>query len=260
MPQLSAPELHRPVAQADSSLKALFDSLSEALLVIDRSQRINTANKAWAQLTDTALEQSKNKSFIDYIHPEDIANWRFLSQQTSSNKTEILWLRLLCARGTTKWCEVRLQRLHAQHPYPLSASIHDITDKVEADKLKHAQSRKLQSLINNLPAMLYRAKNNASWVMEYLSQGCLFVTGYPREQLLCQSATNLGGLILKEDAQRVWHDVQLALRQNKSFDIRYHIRQRSGQIVEVQDLGRGTYDAQGLVRGIEGVIVIADQA
>lgn len=260
MPQLATPELCRPQAHKDAHLSALINSLSEALLIIERSQQISSANKAWAKLTGTSVRPSQKKSFIDYIHPEDIANWRYLSEQVPSDRTEVLWLRLQCSNAGVKWCEVRLQRLHTQQPYPLTASIYDITEKLADDKLKQAQNHKLHSLINNLPGMLYRAKNNASWMMEYISQGCLYVTGYPRERLLNQSSTSLGGLILKQDASRVWHEVQAALRERKSFDIRYHIRQRSGQVIAVQDLGRGTYDTQGLVNGIEGIIVIAGQS
>ena len=43
---------------------------------------------------------------------------------------------------------------------------------------------KLDSLINNLPNLFYRVKNDKNWTAEYISEGCYKLTGYKSEEFI----------------------------------------------------------------------------
>ena len=59
----------------------------------------------------------------------------------------------------------------------------DITERRRAEAALWESQRALSTLLSNLPGMAYRCANDPDWTMEYLSEGCLALTGYPPSDL-----------------------------------------------------------------------------
>ncbi|MDH3256867.1 MAG: GAF domain-containing protein, partial [Nitrospinota bacterium] len=63
------------------------------------------------------------------------------------------------------------------------------------DQVKHRTSelresqRVLETLISNLPGMVYRSLNDKTWTMKYVSDGCESLTGYSASDLMSQKVT-----------------------------------------------------------------------
>lgn len=241
--------------QAAIPFQALLDSLHETVLILDQSQHIQFINRDWQRLSGYALSESFERQFTDFIHPEDRVNWLNAFQQISNKPSDIVWLRLLTKDQAIRWCEIRFQPMSAHSSYPVSATLCDITPQVRDEQVRNADHRSLQSLVDRIPAMLYRARNNKSWTMEYVSQACELITGYPAEALLNQSQLTLGSMIHDDDSLPVWEQVQEALEANTVFDLTYRITRSDGSSVMVQDKGRGLYSESGMVLGVEGIIL-----
>ena len=64
----------------------------------------------------------------------------------------------------------------------------------------------------------------------------------------------LGDLIVEEDRQRVWDEIQRALAEGRGFELRYAIRRRDGQIRHVHEYGQGIYAEDGDVIALEGLL------
>lgn len=93
------------------------------------------------------------------------------------------------------------------------------------------------SLLNNLPGIAYCCQNDSTWTMEYVSRGCFQLTGYKPEDLIRNRNVSFGSLIHPEDRKDVRQKVEQALADNKSFDMVYRIRTRSGAIKWVREMG-----------------------
>jgi hypothetical protein len=63
-----------------------------------------------------------------------------------------------------------------------------------------------------------------------------------------------GDLILEEDRERVWEEVQEALSEHRSFELRYAIRRKDGGIRHVREHGHGVYGEDGQVVALEGIV------
>lgn len=57
---------------------------------------------------------------------------------------------------------------------------------------------KLETLIGNLNGFVYRCKYDKNWTMEYLSEGCLKITGYSPEELIENKVISFNDLIVAE--------------------------------------------------------------
>ena len=89
--------------------------------------------------------------------------------------TELLLLRCLIRTGESRRVEARLRRLADG----FIVSLADVSGQMQWRHYMQASHRSLSNLLDGLPMMVYRCRNNRHWSMEYVSAGCLELTGYP---------------------------------------------------------------------------------
>lgn len=114
--------------------------------------------------------------------------------------------------------------------------------------------RRLATLMSNLPGMAYRCQNDPDWTMEFVSDGCLALTGYQAEQLLHNSGASYAQLIHADDREMVWQSVQTALKEKQPFQLIYRIVTARKAVKWVWEQGQGIFDGNGEVVALEGFI------
>lgn len=122
-----------------------------------------------------------------------------------------------------------------------------------ADRELEESRRRLETLVDNLPGMVYRCLNDPGWTMEWVSQGSAPLTGYCPADFM-RGRVSYGDLIDPEDRQRVWDEVQQAVSEGRAFQLVYRIRARDGAQKWVWERGRGVFDASGKLVALEGFI------
>ena len=131
--------------------------------------------------------------------------------------------------------------------------------RTHCDQVKAAlveSRRNLGTLMRNLPGMAYRCRNTPDWIMEFVSEGCRELTGYPPEAILNSQSIAYGDLIHPEDRTLVWQNVQVGLKEQRPFHLIYRLIHASGQIRWVWERGCGVYDAAtGELLALEGLIL-----
>ncbi len=126
----------------------------------------------------------------------------------------------------------------------LSESARDVTES----------RRRLSTLMGNLPGMAYRCANDPQWTMEFISDGCLELTGYPPEDIVGNSEVSFGDLILEEDRQCIRDAVELGLAHRRPFQMVYRIRTASSGVKWVWEKGMGIFGDDGGLQALEGFI------
>jgi PAS domain S-box-containing protein len=130
----------------------------------------------------------------------------------------------------------------------------DITEAKRAEQKLREKERALSTLMSNLPGLAYRCRNDASWTMEFLSEGCLELTGYAPAELLGSAPKAYVDIIHPEDRERVWEEVQAALREGKKFQLLYRIVPKEGGEKWVWEQGLGVCSATGKLEVLEGFV------
>ncbi len=106
-------------------------------------------------------------------------------------------------------------------------------------------SRILDTLVNNLEGMVYRCRQDASWTMLFVSQGCVALTGYAPEDLIGNAHVSYEEITHPEDRLRVRQDIENAVSNGQRFSVHYRIITSHGQVKWVHERGIGVLDELG---------------
>lgn len=109
-------------------------------------------------------------------------------------------------------------------------------------------------LLDNLPGIVYRCQNKPDWTMEFISEGCFELIGYPVADLLHNAKISYKDIIIPEDRDLVWEKVQKGVRSKQSYTAEYRIITSDGKIKWVWEKGKAVFNPEGEVRYLEGFI------
>lgn len=115
------------------------------------------------------------------------------------------------------------------------------------------QQQQLEMLLGNLPGVAYRCDYNKARTLRVVSQGCETLTGFSSEQLVGEQA-RWTELVHKPDRERVWGEVQAALKIGKTYEVQYRIFAKDGTQKWVWERGCGLIDDDGQIRSLEGFV------
>ncbi len=242
----------------EESLKELADikfALDESAIVAmtGRRGRITYVNDKFCEISKYSREELIDHRIIDPgYHPEGEDPWRTMARGG-------VWrgeLRDRAKDGSIYWVDTTIVPFLDERgePYRYVAIRHDITTRKLAEEELRESQRVLSTLMSNLPGMAYRCRNDPDWTMQFISEGCLELTGYPSGDLIGNRRRSYGDLIHAEDGDRVWDDVQAALGERRPFQFTYRIETASGAERWVWEQGRGVFSPEGELLALEGFI------
>jgi PAS domain S-box-containing protein len=132
-----------------------------------------------------------------------------------------------------------------------------IAERDQVETTLRETQRTLSTLLSNLPGMAYRCRNNRERTMEFVSEGCFELTGYPPAEMVAGMAYS--DLIHSEDQETMWDKMQAALKENRPFQLTYRLIAVSGQEKWAWEQGRGVLSSQGKLLAVEGFITDATE-
>lgn len=240
--------------ESEARFRKFFEENHAVMLVIDpENGAITDANPAavayygWdrAALLKTSISQ------INTLSPKEIRKQMNLAR---SGKRRYFQFRHHRADGSVREVAVYSGPIRMKDKEMLLSLIFDITERVEARRKLAESQRQLSTLMRNLPGMAYRCKNDPAWTMEFVSEGCLDLTGYPSDALIGNARISYADLIHPEDREDIWRQVQKALEQHEPYELTYRIFTSKGMLKWVWERGQGIFGENGEVERLEGFI------
>ncbi|WP_129677614.1 GGDEF domain-containing protein [Candidatus Chloroploca sp. Khr17] len=110
-------------------------------------------------------------------------------------------------------------------------------------------------LIANLPGVAYRCRFDRDWTMEFVSEGCFKLTGYPSEALLYNQKVAYNDLIHPEDRERVWEGWQAASAQRTPVQLEYRLIAATQREKWIFEQGAFVCDEAGQIQALEGLLI-----
>ncbi len=241
-------------AQRGATLAGVLDGIDVVVFAMSGNSHLIYVNAAWERLSGFPATQTRGTSLMDYVHPRDqSAVLRYL--EDPKRDTDGLVARWVIRDGACLRLEMRV------HPVTggpkrqgYVGTLTDVSRRAQAEDVRLASHRTLDTLINNLPGMVYRCRNNPDWTMEFVSRGAGGLTGYRPEELINNRRIPYADLILDADRPQVWDSVQTCLREKRPFELTYRIRTAQGIEKWVLERGLGNFSTNGELLGLEGFI------
>lgn len=216
-------------------------------------------NPMYEKLLGRTKEELKHISWMDLTHPDDLA--LDLEYYSKFKVGEIdrydMEKRYVRPDGSTVWTHMILSPLKLENNprYNHICLITDISKRKEIEQVLYDSQRSKMVLLDNLPGMAYRCKPDREWTMEFVSQGCYALTGYPSESLIQNKEICFNQLILKKYQDLLWFRWEYILNQRGKLTEEYEIITASGETKWVWEQGQGIYDEAGNVVALEGLIL-----
>ncbi|MEC9491128.1 PAS domain S-box protein [Flexistipes sp.] len=142
----------------------------------------------------------------------------------------------------------------------LVGTILDVTEKVNSEKEISEKQRKLETLMSNLPGMVYQCLNDPDWTMLFVSNGCVDLTGYSAEKLINNNYVSYGSIIHHDDQTKIWEKVQESIKRNNNFVSTYRILTKEGDIRWVWEQGVKVGKNENGIDVLEGYITDITEA
>jgi diguanylate cyclase (GGDEF)-like protein/PAS domain S-box-containing protein len=120
-------------------------------------------------------------------------------------------------------------------------------------KLNQSQ-RELSTIIDSTSGVFFRISYDHDWGKDYISQGCLNLTGYFPSELFFDDKIDLAKITYPFDLQRVLDIINHSINRKTNYSIEYRIFTKNNQEKWVWEKGKGIFNRQGKLLGIEGFI------
>jgi anti-anti-sigma factor len=226
-------------------------------VVIGTDGLLRAWNPAWERAFGSTAGAPDGRSVRDLLHPDDRARVEGeLGKLARGEEALTFSARLVGAGGSERFTEWNAVALPEEDGGAVMAVVLDVTDRHAAILEAIEKERFLETLMANLPGMVYRCLNDPQWTMVFASAGTEALTGYTQEDLLFNKSVAFGvDITVPEDQGPVWDVVQEALARREPFVLKYRIRTKGGALKWVQEKGRGIFDDTGELLGIEGFVI-----
>lgn len=251
-------QIETELKNSETRFRSIFENANIAMTVANNEGKILMCNQAFIDLIGYTKDELLKMSFKDFSHPDDYDKDRFY--YTSLMKGEIdkyrIEKRYIRKNGNVVegLLAVSFVRNEAEELLYSVRMLEDITDRKKAEKALRESERRSKTLVNNLPGIVYRIRNDETWSVEYVSDGCYELCGYIPEDFYNNSKINFWELTYPDDRIPLKKEVMLGLNSKTRYQMNYRIITSDGKIKWVWEQGQGVVADDGSVIALEGFI------
>ncbi|NDV16222.1 PAS domain S-box protein [Muricauda sp. TY007] len=119
--------------------------------------------------------------------------------------------------------------------------------KGKSTSLLFEGDRKLRTLVENLPGIVFRCKNDKNRTMQFISDGCKWITGYWPKEFCRTGGITWTSLIHHMDEEDVWNKIQTAVDKKEKFQLEYRIMDKDGSVHWISETGVAVEKKEGTV-------------
>ncbi|MFH0974792.1 MAG: PAS domain S-box protein [Spirochaetota bacterium] len=244
------------IIESEAKYRTVVESSLVGVYII-QDNLLRFVNKRWCIIYGYSTEEIINKiSPLDLTPPEEKNKVAENIKKRLSGEIDSIEYETKAIRKDGRIINIRVMGsvvLYNGRP-AISGTVINITERKQAEENLKESERRFATLINNLPGLVYRCKNDLNWTMEYLSDRCEELTGYLPEDLLNNTVLSYNDLIHPEDRKQVYDSVQNHINIKQSYQMTYRIKTAQETVKWVWEKGTGVFNETGELMALEGFI------
>lgn len=239
---------------AKEMYRLLVDNSDHAIGLIDPEGKILFYNKAAARYHGMEQDEITGKYFQEFYSEEDAAKIMEIKQeafQTQKVSEGIIRLHLLGNNYVVKLRAIPIFESDGSLEM-IQTMGYDLTAQYDYMAKLQETNQQLEKILEKLPSALYSSTYDSQqkiFTYEYLSPVIEDITGFSRDEFIQDNSFFLK-LIHPEDLKNTEGPDNI-INKGKSHNLKYRIKQKSGDIIhvtdsfEIEDLGDGKYKITG---------------
>ncbi|WP_347840078.1 PAS domain S-box protein [uncultured Draconibacterium sp.] len=232
--------------------EAHFRFLSEASfegIIIHDNGKILEINETLLRITGYSREELIGKNLLsDFILEKD---WPKVLESLQKDIPKPFVVSARKKDGTIGYAEIEARSIPFKGKNVRIAAVRDISERYFLQEAVKESREQLNRLLDNLPGVAYNCKNNKSWSMNFMSEGCFSLFGYhPKE--LTNGTIRYDDLIHPDDKKYVWNTIQKSITEKKSYELEYRIKTKNDTEKWVWERGKAIYNDKEIL--LEGFI------
>jgi PAS domain S-box-containing protein len=240
--------------ESEGRFREMADNVRDVFYNFDaESGRILYVNPAYEALwgRTTASLYADGMSYLEGVHPEDRAKAGDAHARQLRGETTETEYRVVRPDGSLSWVFDRAVPVFREDRVErIVGTVRDVTENRRMLDALQEGERRLAAILHNLPGMAYRCRLDRDWTMLFVSEGSEALTGYMPADLVGNAVVAFGDLVHPEDQERIYNEVMEAVREDRTFELEYRLRTRSGEEKRVWERGRFLPDGgEGRLKG-----------
>jgi len=251
--------LSNQLKESEGLFKAIFEQSPIGIATISINSQTTRVNPAYVNIISRTSQDIVGNDWKAMTHPQDLEKEEilfnsFLKGDISDYEIE---KRLVTKLGETFWVKLGISSLDidGSEEFKYLCLVEDISERKKVSEALKESERSKSVLLSHIPGLAYRCLNDENWTMEFVSDGCIDLTGYKPSDLVGNKVISYREIIdsqHREILRKQWDQVLL---KHDNFRAEYEIKTKDNQIKWVLELAQGIYDLKGNVIALEGIII-----
>jgi PAS domain S-box-containing protein len=249
-------ETRRQLNKSEENYRLLVENQTDLVVKLDVTGRFVFVSPTYCEMFQKNQEELLGEEFLPLVREHD--------QEVTEKAMEDLYRppyschveQRAFTNGRWRWLEWVFKAVLDEESNVLATVGvgREITKQKEILEVLWENHRTITNLLSNLPGMVYRCFYHREWIMEFVNDGCIPLTGYTPADLIHNRKIPYAELIHPEDRERVLNEMHLAVGRNIPFSLTYRIITAMGENKVVWDQGRGVLSPEGSLLTLEGFI------
>ncbi|MCX7027048.1 MAG: PAS domain S-box protein [Spirochaetes bacterium] len=256
--QISA--LNDTAARQQRLMNAIFNQAPAGISLMKGRRHYPMVNDTYLKILGRSREDLLTMDWTEITYKDDLEADAEKYGRLERGEIEgyDLEKRFLRGDGSTVWTDmsIRTLKFEGSKDDPTHVCIlRDISERKKFE-LDLAESERSKSVfLDQLPGIAYRCVRGQRWRMEFVSQGCKFLTGYTSSEIVDGKAVSIEKIIRPEYQHELWKKVARALCDRTSVNHEFEITTADGGRKWVLLYGKGIYGIGGRAEALEGIVI-----
>ena len=252
-------KLSNQLKESEGLFKAIFEQSPIGIATISTNSQTTRVNPAYVNIISRTNQDIVGNDWRSMTYPTDLEKEEvlfksFLKGEISEYEIE---KRLMTRLGDTFWVKTGISSLdlNDSDEFNYLCMVEDISERKKVSDALQESERSKSVLLSHIPGLAYRCLNDEHWTMEFVSDGCLDLTGYKPIDLIGNNTISYNEIIdpqYRDVLRKQWDQVLL---KHENFRAEYQIITKDNQVKWVLELAQGIYDHKGNVIALEGIII-----
>lgn len=244
------------IEPANEFIGSVLDRLTDVFFVFDLQGQFLHWNDRLTEITGYSDEEISSMTPMDFFVREDYEQVNSAITQIieTGDATEIVRIRTRGGRLLPYEFTGSMVTHEDGSPRYVCGVARDVSQRRRSERALREREQALSNLIRNLPGVVYRYRNEKDFPVEFMSEGCADLTGYPRERLESGEISWANELLHPDDREAVRRNVREALEEGRQYQTTYRINTAETGTRWIWEQGRGVDDPEGSVEYLDGYL------